>query len=195
LTKPTQPATSPRSRPARASLLLLAALLLLAGCATGSPGHLTEEERVDRATELATRPPSDEAVARYEQMLQRIRDQLDTELGPYAWHPFHDQERGTCGSDFPMPSQVVRLQSWGFDSPIADWPTATRIVTTIATEYGFTAPEATIDKPAENSQQHDLHRLVGTDPDLGADYQFTTNVNTIIGITTGCHPSAPAQSR
>jgi predicted LppA-like lipoprotein len=177
------------------ALSALTALLLLAGCAPGSPTTPTEQERMDRATELAARQPSDQAVARYEQMLHRIRDELDSTLGPHTWHPYRPQHAGGCGSDFPSPDgRIVQLQTWGFDAtiPDTDWPTATRIVSTIANDYGFTTPQPAIDKPAPGNGQPALHSLSGTDSDLGASYQLTTNIDTVIAVTTGCHPTPKA---
>jgi hypothetical protein len=163
--------------------LLSTGLLTLTGCTTGARGQLSEEERMDRVAELAARPRSEDMVARYEQMQQRIRDQLDTELGPFQWRQFREQSTSNCGFDFPVPDgQIVNLATWGFTGaiPDTDWPRAADIVTAITAEYGFNSTGLDIDTPGR-------HLITGTDTTLGAQYDLGTEVNTTMRVTTGCH--------
>lgn len=168
------------------ALALLATLLtgLLGGC--GSPGARTEEPMDPRA-ELASRPSSEEVVARYEEMQQRIRDRIDAEIGPFGWYRVRDTSFSTCGFDFPhdLGGQTVGIGPWGFDSgiPDADWPRAQQAITEITAEYGFTELGVQINAPGR-------HKTTGADPVLGAYYEFGTEINTTMQITTGCHRPA-----
>lgn len=139
---------------------------------------------MDPKAVLSARLTSAEAVARYEQMQQRIRAQLDKELGPFPWKVVIEGTDAGCGRAFPqeLGGIVVYLPSWGFDANIPDdeWPRAKQIVTTIAAQYGFAAPTLQIDKPGK-------HTTTGADTALGAQYDFGTQVATTLQVTTGCH--------
>lgn len=167
-----------------AAVATAAVVVALAAC--GSPSDLSERERMDRQAELAARPASETVVSRYEQMQQRIRDRLDSEIGPFAWKTFHSGGESTCGTDFPnMGGRNVALPLWGFDGnlPDTDWPRAQQIFTEITAEYGFVSAGLQIDQPGR-------HRISGVDTRLGAHYDFGTQDNTTMQITTGCHPPA-----
>jgi hypothetical protein len=58
---------------------LLAARLCL-GC--GAPGQPTQGQAMDAQPELAADTRLEEMIVRYDEMLQRIRDRMDTELAP-----------------------------------------------------------------------------------------------------------------
>jgi hypothetical protein len=77
------------------------------------------------------------------------------------------------------------MAAWRFDGsvPDGDWPRVRDIATTVAAEYGFTATGMQIDTPGH-------HRTTAGDPALGALFDFRTQVNTIMQVTTGCHPTA-----
>ena len=69
---------------------------------------------MDPQTGLDARPRTGEMVARYEQMQQRIRDQLDADLGPFPWQVRSEGDRTGCGGEFADPD-------WHRDRPtIAD---------------------------------------------------------------------------
>ena len=139
---------------------------------------------MDPKAVLAARPTSAQAVARYEQMQQRMRTRLDAELGPFRWRQVIAGEDGGCGAAFPpeLGGVVVYLPSWGFDANIPDdqWPRAKEIVTAIAAEYGFTTPTLQVDEPGR-------HTSTGADTLLGAQYDFGTQAATSLQVTTGCH--------
>lgn len=165
----------------RARALLLAVLVALAtGCAPSGP---TEEELVDMRAELAARPSLEEAVARYEQMQQLIRDRLDTEIGPFDWRTVLEGSEGGCGFLFPdMGGTSLGLPAWGFDAgiPDADWPRAKQIITEITTGYGFDTPTLQIDQPGR-------HRTTSADTTLGAQFIFSAEGLSTMQVTTGCH--------
>lgn len=138
---------------------------------------------MDPAAQLAARPTSAQIVARYDEMQKKIRDRLDTAIGPFEWKIVRDGDNTGCGGNFSnLNGIVVFMKPWGFDSPIPDtnWPRAEQIITSITTQYGFTAPTLQIDQPGH-------HETTATDPSLGANYRFGTQINTTMQITTGCH--------
>jgi len=108
---------------------------------------------MDPQTGLDARPRTGEMVARYEQMQQRIRDQLDAELGPFPWQVRSEGDRTGCGGEFAdSAGVVVYLPRWGFEGgiPDADWPRAKQIVTEITAEYGFTTATLQIDRTGDH---------------------------------------------
>lgn len=163
-------------RPTLAAVALLAALG--AGCAAPS-----QEPRMDPAAQLAARTTSAQAVARYEQMQLQIRQQLDAALGPHPWKVTGKGDQAGCGGGFTHTGGiVVYLDPWGFDGslPDTDWPRARQIITTVTAQYGFTQPTLQIDQPGH-------HETTALDPTLGAQYNFATQIDTSIQVTTGCH--------
>jgi Lipoprotein confined to pathogenic Mycobacterium len=173
---------------------LLAALLALlcVGC-SNTRGPSTPEESMDAQAELAARPTLEEMIARYDQMLQRIRDRLDAELGPFTWYEADPRTWGTCGRDFPsqLGGHTTGSPLWAFKGSIPDdqWPHAQRIIADITAEYGFATAGLQIDTPATPGKPGH-HLTHGFDTTFGAHYRFGTNVNTSIRVTSGCHRSA-----
>jgi Lipoprotein confined to pathogenic Mycobacterium len=139
---------------------------------------------VNPAATLSARPRLEDVVARYEVMQQRIRDRLDAELGPFGWYRVREESPSSCGYDFPyeLGGRTVIMAPWGFDAPVpdADWPRAQEIVAAVAAEYGFVTAGADVGPPGH-------HLTGGIDPDLGASYEFGSQVFTSIDVTTGCH--------
>ena len=163
-------------------VLALCCTGLLAGC-----GGRAEEEKVkDPQAELNARPTSSEITARYEEMQQRIRQRLDTELGPFAWKVFRPAGESTCAPEFDgLGGKEVYLPSWGFDGGISDaaWPRAKQIVTEVVAQYGFTTPTLQIDRPGN-------HETGAADLALGAQFNIGTAGNVTMQVTTGCHRGA-----
>ena len=157
---------------------------VLVGALTSCSGGNGEPVQDPQAV-LDGRLTSQEITARYEQMEQRIRDQLNAELGPFTWenYPTHGRE-STCGGDFTALDGMkeVTMQPWFFKGGIsdADWPRAKRIVNQVIAEYGFTTPTLQIDKPG-------YHETSAVDLTLGAHFNMGTEANTSMQTTTGCH--------
>jgi hypothetical protein len=128
-------------------------------------------------------------------MLQRIRDRLDNELGPFPWFEADPRSLNTCGRDFPfqLGGRTTSSPLWGFQGNIPDdqWPNAQCIVADITTEYGFATMGLQIDTPA-TPDKPGHHVTGGVDTALGAYYDFSTNVNTSIRVSSGCHLPANA---
>jgi hypothetical protein len=167
---------APRRRAAGSLAAIVAAVVLLVGCAGGS-----DEERL---AELAARPSMEEMVARYEVMLARIAQRLSDELGPYPWERYDNASSAGCGFDFPPGSggDTRSLRDWQFDGNIsdADWPRAEQIVREVVVEYGFTPFPGAVDRPGH-------HITNAADTELGASFRLGTQVNTSMGLATGCH--------
>jgi hypothetical protein len=144
---------------------------------------------MDPQAELAARPTLEEMTARYDEMLQRIRDRLDAELGPFTWYRSDGRTWGTCGPKFPIELGAYTTSSplWMFDRGIPDdqWPHARRIVADITAEYGFATMGLQIDKPGD-------HTTNGFDTTLDAHYRFITNLATVLRVSSGCHRSINA---
>ena len=172
--------------------VVLTALLALLGVGCGAPGEPTQKDIMDARSELAARPPVEDMIARYDEMLQRVRDRLDADLGPFAWYEADPRSWSGCGWDFSgLGGHNTSSPLWGFDGNIPDdrWPHARQIVADIAAEYGFATAGLQIDTPAAPGAPG-YHLSGGVDTALGARYSFGTQVNTSLRVTTGCHPSA-----
>jgi hypothetical protein len=174
-----------RHRP-HVGVVLLTALVLLLCVGCSSPAPSPQEKTMDPQAELAARPTLEEMTARYDQMLQRIRDRLDTELGPFAWYEADPPTRGTCGPKFPfqLGGRTTTSPLWVFTGNIPDdqWPHAKRIVADITAEYGFATMGLQIDRPGD-------HLIHGFDTTLDAYYSIGTQVATALQVSSGCHRS------
>jgi hypothetical protein len=167
-------------------VVLLTALVLLLCVGCSSPAPSTQEKTMDPQAELAARPTLEEMTARYDDMLQRIRDRLDTEFGPFTWYRSTGRTWGTCGKMFPshLGGYTTTSPLWVTDRNIPDdqWPHAKRIVAEITAEYGFATMGLQIDRPGD-------HTTNGFDTTLDAHYSFATNLATILRVNSGCHRS------
>lgn len=167
------------------SLLCIAtAAVLVAACTGPQPGQngATAAPADPHAT-LAARPSSAEAVTRYEQMEKRIRDTVDTALGPLPWALENDGDQAGCDQPFTgLGGQVVYMQPWRFTRPVSDdkWAQVKQIVTAIIAEYGFTTLTLQIDSPGH-------HETDALDPNLGARFTFGSQGYSDMQVTTGCH--------
>jgi hypothetical protein len=130
----------PRTRRPPVGAVLLTALMVVF-CACSSPAPPTQETTMDPQAELAARPTLEEMTARYDEQMQRIRDRLDTDLGPFTWYRSDGRTWGTCSKRFPshLGGYTTTSPMWVSDRNIPDdqWPHAKRIVADITAEYGF----------------------------------------------------------
>jgi hypothetical protein len=177
----------PRHRhrsPVGVVLLTALVLLLCAGCSGPAPS--TQEKTMDPQAELAARPTLEEMTARYDEMLQRIRDRLDTEFGTFTWYRLDGRTWGSCGKQFPrhLGGHTTTSPLWVSDRniPDEDWPHAARIVADITAEYGFATMGLQVDKPGD-------HTTNGFDTTLDARYSFATQLATVLRVNSGCHRS------
>ena len=167
-----------------ALVLTLAVGGSLAACAGPDPSpDPPPEARVTAPSRLAARLSMEQALARYEEMQGRIRDLLDVAAGPFRWGIRRDASRDLCGGEFGDSDGIVTAMApWGFDGGIsdADWPLVRKIVTEVTAEYGFETPTLAMDEPGR-------HSMSGADLESGATYDVGTEINTSMGVTTGCH--------
>lgn len=177
--------TRPRRRaPVGAVLIIALVVLLCAGCSSAAPS--SQEKTMDPQAELAVRPTLEEMTARYDEMLQRIRDRLDADLGPFTWYIAGGRTWGPCGKAFPrhLGGYTTTSPLWVADRNVPDdqWPHAERIVTEITAEYGFATMGLQIDRPGD-------HTTNGFDTALDAHYSFATQLATVLQVSSGCHRS------
>jgi hypothetical protein len=175
----------PRTRRPPVGAVLLTALMVVF-CACSSPAPPTQETTMDPQAELAARPTLEEMTARYDEQMQRIRDRLDTDLGPFTWYRSDGRTWGTCSKRFPshLGGYTTTSPMWVSDRNIPDdqWPHAKRIVADITAEYGFATMGLQIDRPGD-------HTTNGFDTTLDAHYRFMTQVATVLRVKSGCHRS------
>lgn len=166
----------------------LVVALVLAVLATACTSAGSERDDMDdQLAALAQRPTIEEITATYEEMQARLRERLSAEVGPLRW--VNDQNAGRAGcADFPdVDGESRTLNRWTSEGnlPDAQWDRAVAIVAEVTGEYGFSAPEAVVDRPGD-------HEIVATDR-YGGGYQFGTARNTILMVSTGCHLPADAR--
>lgn len=162
-----------------AAALLVA---LVTGCAAQPSGGAVNPSNDPRAI-LAGRSTSAEAVARYEQMQQRIRNALDATIGPRPWRQNHSGDTGGCSGTWTgSGGRSVHLDPWLFPGaiPNARWQQARAIVLRAAAGYGFTHMLMETDQPG-------FHLVSLQDPGLDALFEFGTQVDTVMQVSTGCH--------
>lgn len=141
---------------------------------------------MDPQAELAARPTLEEMTAHYDEMLQRIRDRLDAEFGPFTWYKSSGRTWGNCGERFPrhLGGHTTTSPLWVADRNIPDdqWPHARRFVVDITAEYGFATMGLQIDRRGD-------HTMGGIDTTVDAYYDFATHLATVLQVKSGCHRS------
>ena len=163
----------------------VAGLAALAALITACASPLQVQPR-DPAAEIAVRPTSQTMVARYDQMQEEIRNQLDAAIGPFKWETHRSANQAPCEPPYSETDGItVSLAAWGCQGgiPDPDWPHAKQIIDTITAQYGLTTPTLQIDQPGR-------HQTSATDPHLGAYFEFGTAGNADMQATTGCHRPA-----
>jgi hypothetical protein len=178
---------------------LLSAFLALLGAGCGA---LEPAPQRDTRAELALRPPVEEMVRRYDHMLERVRDRLDAELGPFAWRESMGRSEGSCDQEgfAGVGARTIETPTWTYDGNLAGdgGPRAQRIVADLAAEYGFADP---VTRQVDDSGGVPVGRTShGVDLELGAFYNFSTQAGpgrpaaTSIRVTSGCHLPARLHS-
>nr|WP_281377717.1 LppA family lipoprotein [Saccharopolyspora hordei] len=161
-------------------LVLTAALVTACASQPDTPDGGSME---DPTSTLQQRPSMAEITARYEQMLQELRDRWASELGlTTPW--VNDGDRGTAGcAEFPdVPgAEKHTLDRWRYEGGVPDdqWPRALEIADELAARYGFTEREVVLDRPGD-------HKVEIRDS-FGGTLQITTKVNAVLRVRTGCH--------
>jgi len=167
----------------------IATLLLLAGCSSPAGGSERMNEAFD---ELMKRPNATEADSEYQSMFQTIRERLNAEVGVAAWVPDDEpMSSSACSGQISgMGDAEVRRLDAGMSPgnlPDALWDRAVAIVTEVAGQHGFGAPEVIVSGPGDHE--------VSFRNTYNGRLLFGTGANTILAVTTGCHLSEEAHRR
>jgi hypothetical protein len=171
------------------SALLLACIITLAACGSGSHG-MTQEEQF---TELMRRPSEEQMVQQYDQMRHEIADKLSAEIGLPPWTVNDNTGGGSlCGHEFGdlgLDAGTKSLSILGTAAPIPNkkWEHAVRITGTIARKNGFGPAQRLVDKAG--------HHLVDFEDAWGGRLSLGTMVHSSLSVRTGCHLTAAAKQR
>jgi len=141
---------------------------------------------------LLKRPSITAVESGYQSMFQTIRERLIAEVGVAEWVPDDEPMSGSaCGGDISnLDDAEVRRYDAGMSPgnlPDARWDQAVTVVTEVARQHGFGAPEVIVNGPGDHevSFRNTYH----------GELLFGTGANTILGGTTGCHLIAEAHQR
>jgi hypothetical protein len=182
------------SRVRLTTALAVAGLLFVVSCGGGDEyfngGSVDDKSNKQKIEELLQRPDAEQAVARYQEMEDKILNSLSQQISALSFQ--QDPETGSsggCGFEYSglgeWTAKKTSLKLQVSDNlPDEQWPQALKIVTDIAAQYGFGNPKFFQDEPG-------MHHVVLSDP-YGAGLRFSTAVNTLVAITTGCHLTPPA---
>jgi hypothetical protein len=150
--------------------------------------------RQQQYSELMNRPNIDETIARYEEMRTAIRNELAKEINISQWAKQSGSANYTeCAREFPdvdaKDAQKQHPETWYSTVKInpEKWTKAKEIVSSVAATYGFNKVSLVVDRT--DDLQFNL-----TDA-YSAELSFGSAKNTILGLTTGCHPTADAKKR
>jgi hypothetical protein len=122
------------------------------------------------------------AIARYEEMRQKMVAALGDELGPRTWQPAPNEDgiiRAGCNDDDEAETVNLRTLTVQGTYPEQDWKRGADLVEQVGRHYGFDTVRVVVDRPGDFS-------MTGLAED-GASYQFGLAANTILGVRTGCH--------
>jgi hypothetical protein len=183
------------SRVRLTTALAVAGLLFVVSCGGGDEyfngGSVDDKSNEQKIEELLARPDIEQVVAKYREMEEQIVDELTDKIAGLSFYRVDSTAsfRG-CGMEYSgIDRWTAQKQGLGTNKsdgnlPDEQWPQALKIVTDIAAQYGFGKPKFFQDEPG-------MHHVVLSDP-YGAGLRFSTAVNTLVAITTGCHLTPPA---
>lgn len=173
------------------------AMLTVSACGPDVPPETTVSQKTQQFNQLMQRPDLDQAVARYEEMYGKVRDQVTTLVPTLRWQLSNPASRASCGNDFAAvnadlrtdDAEVKGLANWMAvgNLPDAKWDEATSLVKRIVQGYGFNDGEVVVNRPSN-------HEVVFHDQ-YNAEFNFGTAVNTTLLLRTGCHLTAEAKTR
>ncbi|ACQ81526.1 conserved hypothetical protein [Beutenbergia cavernae DSM 12333] len=137
------------------------------------------------------RPCLEDVIDAYARMRGEILAALETELGPAPWAPSAtggSLVRSGCGAGEDPGGERAQLGRWSYPGtyPDAQWPLAVDVVTAAAAAHGFDRVEATANRPRDVE-------IVAHDA-WGGQIVFGMAANTILSLSTGCHPLRATRS-
>jgi hypothetical protein len=167
----------------RLALVLLLSVVVVSGCGGNDLTSKFEGDEAAQRTELMRRPSIEEASARYQEMLGRIRDGLTARFPWMRWETSQELLRAGC-AEFDSFKSDLESQTLGVwvafgDLPDAEWPEVQRIATDIAAGYGFGAPRVMSDRPGD--------RTITSLDQYGAAYSVSGGRNIALNGSTDCH--------
>jgi hypothetical protein len=171
--------------------LVFVLVISCSSCGTSSGGSVSDQE--SEFAQLMKRPDIDQAGARYEAILAKVRQQL-TEVSPTVknWVSLKDGTGGGC-TDFPnigFDGDFVSTGNWYTEVPIpeADWDRAVQAVDRLVRTYGFdSGPVAAVDRPADH--------YVAFYDGYHAELVITGGHSLDVLLMSGCHLTAAAKRR
>jgi hypothetical protein len=142
--------------------------------------------------ELMKRPSITQVEADYQSMFQTIRERLTAEVGVAEWVPDDDpiSSSACAGSISNLDGAEVRRYDAGMSPgnlPDAKWDQAVAIVTEVAGQHAFGAPDVIVSGPSDHE--------VSLRNAYNGELLFGTGANTILGGSTGCHLTEEAHDR
>ncbi|MDI2027399.1 LppA family lipoprotein [Saccharopolyspora sp. TS4A08] len=145
----------------------------------------------EQQAELMRRPSMEEASARYQEMLARMRDALTARFPWMQWQTSEDVLRSGC-AEFDAYKDDLETQELGIwvafgTLPEEEWPEAQRIATDIGASYGFAPPRVFSTKPGD----HHITALDG----FRATWGLSGGNNISLSGNTGCHLPQAAKDR
>jgi hypothetical protein len=145
------------------TLCLIAALMTLtvAACGPDVPPETSVDQKSQQFNELMKHPDIDQAVARYEEMHTKVRNQLSVVVPTLKWQQTDEFSSSGCGREFaavdagaPEFDAVERgLPNWTAEGKIPDaqWNTLLSVVDNIARTYGpDSGPVVVKDQPSDH---------------------------------------------
>jgi hypothetical protein len=171
--------------------------LAVSACGPDVPPETNVSQKTQQFNGLMQRPDLDQAIARYEEMYQKVRAQITAIVPTLKWHLANPATGASCGNDFAAvnadlrkdDAEVKGLANWMAEGNLPDsqWEQATQAVARIAQSYGFDNGEIVVNRPSNHEIVfHDQYR---------AELNFGTAVNTTLLLRTGCHLTSEAKRR
>jgi hypothetical protein len=176
-------------RPLRLWVLAVLAVVLVVCCS--SCGSSSGDSQESEFAQLMKRPDIDQAGARYERILAKVRQQL-TDVAPTVkdWISLKDGTAGAC-NDFPdvgFDGEFMSTGNWYTDAPIpeVDWAQAMVAVDKLVRAYGFDSGSvAAVDRPADH--------YVAFYDDYHAELIISGGHSLDVVLMSGCHLTAAAK--
>jgi hypothetical protein len=133
---------------------------------------------------VRARPDIEQIVTRYERLQADVLLRLSAEIDGLHWQRGGDERRADCascpGHDGPGQRRSLRRWTARIAIPEPRWADALALVREITDRHRFGPPRISRDRPGD-------HRAAFPDP-YGGTLRFATGVQTVLGVTTGCHP-------
>ncbi len=139
---------------------------------------------------LSKMPTIDEAVQRYEQMEQAIKQQLTQSIPSLAnWEDTHDSVgRAGClngdGETHNLSNQIVRVQL-----PDQQFEQAVKAVGEVVKQYGFN------EKPTQFRNSPGKHFTSFQNPADSSSVFFAASKRVVVQVKVGCHLTVDAKKR